>query len=225
MYQPPSFDSADATLKHGYTAPTTPYTTILKSSSGLSIRPLGTETASFGEPSISNLTQYVHAAYLDTFAVGDVRRKSASPITTITPTTGEQAVTGTASIKTKYQFIRPNRALHIQFGNPELSFMVRTVTATGSDCASFGSGYATNKGDTQNAYMIGSDTFACARDKYNFDKRMRIYISSVYTQKVMVNGDDLSNISCPYMRDLRRFIRPDGNSDMFRQGIPKWILD
>lgn len=71
----------------------------------------------------------------------------------------------------------------------------------------------------------GGDFFVMDYDLQNFDKRMRVRrgeSSGPPSREVHPVGVEDSRNGLPNVRNAVHFIRPDGNSDGFRKGVPIW---
>lgn len=110
-----------------------------------------------------------------------------------------------------------------QFGNATIFNTAQAIAPISYD--GFSAGIPEIFNTAQAIVFSGFDSFAIDYTIRGFNTRMRVIKTDPLLQTVTCFGSDQISIGFPTIRNQRHYIRPDGNSDMYRQGIPKWILN
>lgn len=111
--------------------------------------------------------------------------------------------------------LEPNMPNDLHVGPPNLHQQI------GFDAAAYGSPWVSHR--IRELQMPGWDSFLCEYDYQNFSARMRVRRtgeSSVQWQVVGARGFVDTAMGTPNVRPGVHYIRPDGNSDQFRKGVP-----
>lgn len=95
------------------------------------------------------------------------------------------------------------------------------VFFTGDVYSQFGNAEVISK--AQLVRLSGFDSFSIGHSLSEFNTRMRVIQVDPLRQTISTFGNDCFATGIAAIKNKRHYISPDGNSDMYRQGIPKWI--